>query len=147
MRLRVAIVAVLVPLVLWGLLPVLSDGASPSGRLDSVQRKIDITRGKIGRRKGTERVLSTQIGAYSQKIGRLQSSIGRLRARQRTAEADLSAKRDELYKIQDDLRTQRRRLVRLKARLDVTERRTGHTTNRLSRKPAMLPPRRSSWAA
>src|SRR6478609_7458815 len=117
MRLRVAIVAVLVPLVLWGLLPVLSDGASPSSRLDSVQRKIDITRGKIGRRKGTERVLSTQIGAYSQKIGRLQSSIGRLEARQRAAESDLSAKRDELYKIQDDLRTQRRRLVRLKARL------------------------------
>jgi len=117
MRLRVAIVAVLVPLVLWGVLPVLSDGASPSSRLDSVQRKIDITRGKIGRRKGTERVLSTQIGAYSQKIGRLQSSIGRLEARQRAAESDLSAKRDELFRIQDDLRTQRRRLVRLKARL------------------------------
>jgi murein DD-endopeptidase MepM/ murein hydrolase activator NlpD len=117
MRLRVAIVAVLVPLVLWGLLPVLSEGSSPSGRLDSVQRKIDITRGKIGKRKGTERVLSTQIGAYSQKIGRLQGSIGRLERRQQTAEADLSAKRDELYKIQNDLRTQRRRLVRLKARL------------------------------
>ena len=117
MRLRVAIVAVLVPLVLWGVLPVLSDGASPSSKLDSVQRKIDVTRGKIGRRKGTERVLSTQIGAYSQKIGRLQSSIGRLERRQQAAETDLSAKRDELYKIQDDLRTQRRRLVRLKARL------------------------------
>ena len=117
MRLRVAIVAVLVPLVLWGVLPVLSDGASPSSKLDSVQRKIDVTRGKIGRRKGTERVLSTQIGAYSQKIGRLQNSIGRLERRQQAAETDLSAKRDELYKIQDDLRTQRRRLVRLKARL------------------------------
>ncbi len=117
MRLRVAIVAVLVPLVLWGLLPVLSEGASPSGRLDSVQRKIDVTRGKIGRRKGTERVLSTQIGAYSARIGRLQRSIGRLESRQRAAETDLSAKRDELFKLQDDLRAQRRRLVRLKARL------------------------------
>ena len=117
MRLRVAIVAVLVPLVLWGLLPVLSEGSSPNGRLDSVQRKIDITRGKIGRRKGTERVLSTQIGAYSARIGRLQRSIGGLESRQQTAETDLSAKRTELFKLQDDLRTQRRRLVRLKARL------------------------------
>ena len=97
MRLRVAIVAVLVPLVLWGVLPVLSDGASPSSKLDSVQRKIDVTRGKIGRRKGTERVLSTQIGAYSQKIGRLQNSIGRLERRQQAAETDLSAMRDELF--------------------------------------------------
>ena len=117
MRLRVAIVAVLVPLVLWGLLPVLSEGAAPSSRLDSVQRKIDITRGKIGRRKGTERVLSTQIGAYSARIGRLQRSIGSLESRQQVAETDLSAKRAELLKLQDDLRTQRRRLVRLKARL------------------------------
>ncbi len=117
MRLRVAIVAVLVPLVLWGLLPVRSEGSSPSGRLDHVQRKIDVARGKIGRRKGTERVLSTQIGAYSQRIGRLQGSIGNFERRQQVAESDLSAKRDELYRIQDDLRTQRRRLVRLKARL------------------------------
>jgi murein DD-endopeptidase MepM/ murein hydrolase activator NlpD len=117
MRLRVAIVAVLVPLVLWGLLPVLSEGAAPNGRLDQIQRKIDTTRGKIGRRKGTERVLTTQITAYNARINRLQSSIGGIERRQQAAESDLSAKRAELFKLQDGLRTQRRRLVHLKSRL------------------------------
>ncbi|MGZ6641275.1 MAG: murein hydrolase activator EnvC family protein [Solirubrobacteraceae bacterium] len=117
MRLRVAIAAVVAPLVLWGLLPVLSEGASPNNRLDQVQRRIAATKGKIGRRKGTERVLTTQISAYTARINRLQASIGGLQRRQAVAESDLQAKRAELFKIQDDLRTQRRRLVRLKARL------------------------------
>src|SRR5512142_2538066 len=116
MRLRVAIVAVLLPLVLWGLLPVLSD-ASPTGKLGRIQRDIQRTQGQIGRKKGTERVLTTQISAYTSKITRLQSSIGTFERRQQVAQADLTAKQNELFKIQDDLRTQRRRLVRLKARL------------------------------
>ncbi len=105
------------PLVAWAALPLASQGASPGARLDDLQRKIQTTQGKIGRRKGTERVLTTEIGAYSSKIGRLQGRIGRLQRRQSFVESDLDAKRSELERLQDDLRSERRRLVRLRARL------------------------------
>ncbi|HKR98537.1 MAG TPA: peptidoglycan DD-metalloendopeptidase family protein [Candidatus Dormibacteraeota bacterium] len=118
MRLRLLLGCAVLPLVLWALLPVFSQGAaSPEGRLHELQRKISITQGKIGRRKGTERLLTTQITAYSRRINRLQSRIGTLQNRQAEAQADLDAKRAELFKIQADLRAERRRLVRLRARL------------------------------
>jgi murein DD-endopeptidase MepM/ murein hydrolase activator NlpD len=117
MRLRLLLAGAALPLALWAALPVLSQGASPSGRLHDLERKIETTQGKIGRRKGTERLLTTQISAYSRRIGRLQGRIGSLQSRQANAQADLNAKRDELFQIQRDLRSERRRLVRLRARL------------------------------
>jgi murein DD-endopeptidase MepM/ murein hydrolase activator NlpD len=117
MRLRLLLAGVLLPLVLWALLPVLSQGSSPGSRLHELQRKIQTTQGKIGRRKGTERLLTTQISAYSRRIGRLQSRIGSLQSREANAQADLDAKRAELFHIQRDLRAERQRLVRLRARL------------------------------
>ena len=71
MRIRLLIAAAALPFALWALLPLPSDGASPSSRLNDVQKKIQTTRGKIGRRKGTERVLTTQISAYNARIGTL----------------------------------------------------------------------------
>jgi peptidoglycan DL-endopeptidase CwlO len=118
MRLRLLLAGAALPLALWAALPMLSQGASsPTGRLNDLERKIETTQGKIGRRKGTERLLTTQISAYSQRIGRLQSRIGSLQSRQANAQADLDAKRAELFGIQRDLRSERRRLVRLRARL------------------------------
>jgi peptidoglycan DL-endopeptidase CwlO len=118
MRLRLLLAGAVLPLALWAALPVLSEGASsPSGRLHDLQRKIETTQGKIGRRKGTERLLTTQISGYSQRIGRLQGRIGSLQSRQANAQSDLDAKRAELFGIQRDLRSERRRLVRLRARL------------------------------
>jgi murein DD-endopeptidase MepM/ murein hydrolase activator NlpD len=117
MRLRLLLAGVVLPLVLWALLPMISQGASQTGRLNEIQSKIQSTQGKIGRRKGTERLLTTQISGYSRKIGRLQGRIGSLQHRQAAAQSDLDAKRDELFRIQDDLRAERRRLVRLRARL------------------------------
>ena len=77
MRLRLLLAGAVLPLALWAALPVFSEGASsPSSRLHDLQHKIETTQGKIGRRKGTERVLTTQISAYSQRIGRLQGRIG-----------------------------------------------------------------------
>ena len=77
MRLRLLLAGAVLPLALWAALPVFSEGASsPSSRLHELQHKIQTTQGKIGRRKGTERLLTTQISAYSQRIGRLQSRIG-----------------------------------------------------------------------
>jgi murein DD-endopeptidase MepM/ murein hydrolase activator NlpD len=117
MRLRFLLAGAVLPLLLWALLPVLSEGASPTGRLQDLQHKIETTQGKIGRKKGTERLLTSEISAYTARINRLQGRIGSLQNRQAAAQADLDAKRAELSSIQTDLRSERRRLVRLRARL------------------------------
>ena len=81
MRLRLLLAGAVLPLALWAALPVFSEGSSsPSSRLHELQRRIQTTQGKIGRRKGTERLLTTQISAYSRRINRLQEA-GIIRAR------------------------------------------------------------------
>ena len=117
MRLRLLLAGAVLPLALWAALPVLSEGASPGSRLHDLQSKIKTTQGKIGRRKGTERLLTTQISSYTRRIASLQGHIGTLQSQQANAQADLNAKRAELFQIQGDLRYERRRLVRLRARL------------------------------
>jgi murein DD-endopeptidase MepM/ murein hydrolase activator NlpD len=117
MRVRLLLAGAALPLALWAILPLLSHGATPGSRLHELQRKIQTTQGKIGRRRGTERLLTTQISAYSRRITHLQGRIGTLQNRQAEAQADLDAKRAELARIQADLRAERRRLVRLRARL------------------------------
>jgi murein DD-endopeptidase MepM/ murein hydrolase activator NlpD len=119
MRIRLLIAGAALPLALWAALPLQSDGASPQRRLNDIQKKIQATQGRIGRRKGTERVLTSQISAYNQRIGSLQARIGRLERRQAAVQADLDRKQAELTKLQRDLRSERRRLVRLRARLKV----------------------------
>lgn len=117
MRLRLLLAGAVLPLLLWALLPVLSQGASPGGRLNDLESKIEKTQGKIGAKKGTERLLTTEISGYTSRIDKLQRRIAGLQERQSTAESDLAAKRAELGKIQSDLRFERKRLVRLRARL------------------------------
>ena len=118
MRKLVLIACVVLPCVLWAALP-LGSSAAPQGRAAQLQKKIEVTQGKIGRRKGTERVLTTQISAYSRRIGRLQGKIETLGQREARLQADLDAKRAELVRIQEDLRSERARLARLRARLVV----------------------------
>jgi murein DD-endopeptidase MepM/ murein hydrolase activator NlpD len=122
MRVRVLLAAVALPLVLWAVLPLPSSGQSKQQELQELQRKIDRARDKIGRKKGTERVLTTQISAYNRRIRRLQSKIGTLQTRQERVQVDLDAKRSELESLRGDLRSERARLVRLRARLDETRR-------------------------
>ena len=117
MRIRLLIAGAALPLALWAALPLTSEGASPGSRLNDVQKKIHATQGRIGRRKGTERVLTTQISSYSQRIGALEARIGRLERRQAEVQSDLDSKRAELARLQGELRSERRRLVRLRARL------------------------------
>jgi murein DD-endopeptidase MepM/ murein hydrolase activator NlpD len=117
MRIRLLIAGAALPLALWAALPLASEGAAPNSRLNDIQKKIQSTQGRIGRRKGTERVLTTQISAYSARIGSLQARIGRLERHQSQVQADLDRKRAELTKLQGQLRDERRRLVRLRARL------------------------------
>jgi murein DD-endopeptidase MepM/ murein hydrolase activator NlpD len=121
MRLRPVLAGAVLPLVLcaslWLVLPLGSEADSPQGRAASIQSKIETTRGKIGRRKGTERVLSSDIAKYSSKISRLQGSIATLQSREQAIQDDLDARRAELAETQSDLRGERARLARLKVKL------------------------------
>ena len=123
MRLRVLIAGVAAPLALWATLPLLSQGAAPpAARSAQLQGKIENLRGKIGRKKGTERVLSGDIALYTRRINRLQGRISRLQSNQVRVQADLDNKQAELERIQRDLRSERARLARLRARLIVARR-------------------------
>ncbi len=118
MRVRVLLAAVASVLVLWAILPLGSAGqTSKQQELQSLQGRIDAARKKIARKKGTERVLSTQIAGYQARIRKLQGKITTLGSRQDVIEADLAEKRSELERLQGDLRAERARLVRLRARL------------------------------
>jgi murein DD-endopeptidase MepM/ murein hydrolase activator NlpD len=120
MRPRHVLAAAVLPLVLcaslWLVLPLGSE-ASPQGRAASLQKKIETTRGKIGRRKGTEHVLTSDIQRWSARIERLQGSIATLQTREQRIQADLDARRAELVTTQEKLRSERARLARLRARL------------------------------
>src|SRR3712207_700413 len=118
MRLRVLFACAVLPLLLWAALPLVSSGQGPQ----RLQQKIETTREKIGRKKGAERVLTTEIAGYTRRIRQLQGRIGGLQRRQFTLQADLDRKRAELMRIQEKLRSERARLARLRARLIVTRR-------------------------
>jgi peptidoglycan DL-endopeptidase CwlO len=115
-RLGLLLAVAALPLVLWGALPVLSDG-SPQSRAASLGSKIQQKRRAIEQKKSRERVLSTTVTRYSHKIGALQSDITVLQVKQVRIQSDLDAKRAELARIQEELRQERIRLARLKARL------------------------------
>jgi murein DD-endopeptidase MepM/ murein hydrolase activator NlpD len=116
MRLRVLFACVVLPCVLWAALPV---GTLGQGKL---QHKIDATRAKIGKKKGTERVLASDIAAYTRRIRQLQGRIGSLQSRQQRLQLDLDRKKAVLVQTQAKLRDERARLARLRARLVVVRR-------------------------
>ena len=116
---RILLVAAAFPLVVWAASPFVSQATSPSSKLDRIQNQIQRTQGRIGRKKGTERVLTTQIATYTGRIRRLQAQITKLQRRQASAQSDLTASRTRLERTQVELRAERARLVRLRARLKV----------------------------
>jgi murein DD-endopeptidase MepM/ murein hydrolase activator NlpD len=120
MRVRPVVVAIAV-LPLGGLaaVPFVSQ-ASSGARLSSLQHKIAVTQEKLGRKRGTERVLSSDIAQWTSRINRLQSHISVLTRREVAIQADLDRKRAELASIQEELRQQRARLARLRTRLAQT---------------------------
>ena len=109
-RVRLLFLVAAMPLALWLAVPVLSDGAPLSSRIESKKRE-------IAKKKGRERVLTTTISTYTKRINLLEGDITTLQARQLRIEADLARKRAELARVQDELRRERIRLVRLRARL------------------------------
>jgi murein DD-endopeptidase MepM/ murein hydrolase activator NlpD len=122
MRVRVLVASIALPLVLWAALPLPSPGQSKQEELSKLQARIAEAREKIGRKKGAERVLSSEIAGYTRRIGRLQGRIRTLSTRQERIQADLDAKRAELERLRTELRSERARLVRLRKRLNETRR-------------------------
>jgi peptidoglycan DL-endopeptidase CwlO len=118
MRLGVLLAVIFACALLWAELPLPTSGQS----LRSVQGKIEATRGKIGRKKGTEHVLASDIASYTRRINHLQGRISSLERRQLSLDADLDRKRAELEQVQARLRAERARLTRLRARLLVARR-------------------------
>lgn len=116
MRLRLLLIGILVPLVLWGALPLVSS-ADPQGEVSSLQRRIDEKQEKLDHAHGRERVLSTEVSALTSRVDALQGTITTLQRKQDSIEVDLDAKRAELTRTQRELREVRARLVRLRARL------------------------------
>jgi len=116
MRTRVLLASIALPLLLWAALPLSSSGQSKQRELSSLQSRIDAARGKIGAKKGTERVLTSEITGYTRRIDRLQGRITTLSTREQRIQADLDAKRAELESLRTKLRDERARLVRLRRR-------------------------------
>jgi murein DD-endopeptidase MepM/ murein hydrolase activator NlpD len=129
-RLRLLLVCVLGPLVLWAALPVLSQGEIKASSAQ-LQTKIDVTRGKISKRKSKERVLAQDITRYNRRIETLQERIDRIAARQDVVQRDLDVKSAELAKLQKDLRSERQRLIRLRLRLEEARQILGHRLREL----------------
>src|SRR5213592_4920132 len=120
MRLGVFFACATACALLWAELPVPSAGQQK--KLSTLNGKIGATRAKIGRKKGTEHVLASDIASYTRRIDHLQVRISTLGRRQTILEADLSRKRAELEQIQAQLRAERARLLRLRTRLVVSRR-------------------------
>ena len=117
MRLRTFAAGVALPLAAWGASPLVADAGNPSATSASLTNKIQQVQGKIGRKKGTERVLTTEIAGYSSKIDRLQVKITRLRTRESVVQGSLEHAQQQLLQTQAALRAERARLVRLRKRL------------------------------
>ena len=115
-RLGLLITVAVIPLALWAVLPMLSDGSVQS-QASSIGSKIDRKKRLIEAKKGHERVLSSTITRYSKRIGSLQGDITVLERKQVAIQTDLDAKRAELSRIQEQLRQEKIRLARLRARL------------------------------
>jgi murein DD-endopeptidase MepM/ murein hydrolase activator NlpD len=109
-RLRLLLLVAAMPLAAWLAVPVLSDGSPLSSRIDSKKQE-------IAKKKGRERLLTTTISGYTERINVLADDISVLQARQVRIETDLASKRAELARVQDELRRERIRLARLRARL------------------------------
>src|SRR5947207_8746453 len=116
MRLRTFAAGVVLPLVAWGASPLIADAGNSSATAASLSNKIQQVQGKIGRKKGTERVLTSEIAAYTSRIDRLQAKITRLRTRESLVQGALDRNRAELLQIQADLPAERARPPRLRKR-------------------------------
>src|SRR4051794_41479267 len=98
MRLRLLVLAVVAPIALWAVLPVLSSADDPSP--GQIQSKINRKQSLIGGHKAHERPLTSDIAQYTNRIHTLEDDISRLSARQHKLQTSLDAKRTELAAVE-----------------------------------------------
>lgn len=96
--------------------------APGSGASQSLQSRIDATRGKLSQRHGRAQVLTSDLTRFSHRIAVVQGSITKLEGRLAVVQSDLDAKQGELFRIRSGLRTAQARLVRLRTRLALARR-------------------------
>ncbi|MDO8189579.1 peptidoglycan DD-metalloendopeptidase family protein [Conexibacter sp. JD483] len=121
MRLRLLLVTLLLPLVVWVMLPVVS-GADSQDDVDRLQGRIEQKQGQLDQVRGRARVLTSDITALTKRIDSLQGNVDVLQSRQDQIQGQLDDKRRELATTQEDLRDVRARLARLRTRLDSARR-------------------------
>ena len=121
-----ALAALAVAAVLLVELAAPARAAGPAEKLQKLEKKIGSAESRRDRKRGTEKVLTRDVAAWSAKIDALQGRITTLQGRQRRAQDDLDREQAELTTIQTDLRAERQRLVRLRARLAEARRVLSH---------------------
>jgi murein DD-endopeptidase MepM/ murein hydrolase activator NlpD len=84
------------------------------GRTSSLDRRMNIVRAKIQKKKAKEGVLTSTITTYNHKILSLQGDIRSLQDRQNRISSSLAGKQAELRSTQDKLEKAKDRLARLK---------------------------------
>jgi murein DD-endopeptidase MepM/ murein hydrolase activator NlpD len=87
------------------------------GHTSSLDRRMDVVKAKIQKKKAKEGVLTTTITRYNHRIQGLQGEIRGLQDRQNRISASLADKQAELRSTQDKLEKARDRLARLKVYL------------------------------
>jgi murein DD-endopeptidase MepM/ murein hydrolase activator NlpD len=94
----------------------------PASTKPSLNERLGDARERVERKRGKERVLTTDISRYAVRIRGLQGEIRSVARRQAKLESEVSEKRAELAGIRDRLERARSRLALLKSRLIVSQR-------------------------
>jgi murein DD-endopeptidase MepM/ murein hydrolase activator NlpD len=115
-RIRLLLLVLALPLVLWAALPLVSS-AGPRATVSSLQHRIDAKQRQLAHVHGHARVLTTDISALTQRIDALQGTVSTLQHREDAIQSDLEVKQHALARTQDELRVVRARLALLRARL------------------------------
>ena len=86
--------------------------AAPSDDKARVDQRLQEAQQRLGQARGQERVLTDEVGAYSQRIRRLEEQLAPLRARTQELQSELATLRDRLNVLSARLDIERRRLAR-----------------------------------
>jgi murein DD-endopeptidase MepM/ murein hydrolase activator NlpD len=117
MRLKLLLAGTVLPLCLWAVLPLTSDATPKTDRLGAIRSKLNQTQSRIQRRRGSERVLTTDIMKFDRRIDGLQTRVDALSGRVTRLTALAAQQERELGQVQSDLRAAGSRVVRLRSRL------------------------------
>lgn len=110
---RVSLAATL--LLLAGLCAFVLVSRAPA---ETLQERFDETQGKLDRVRESQSSLSATIAEQNRQIDSMIGEVSRLRQRQEALEAELAAKQEELERATAQLAAEKRRLARVRARLE-----------------------------